>query len=325
MVEIKNTHNAETSSVFKLQTLNEVINSTKGKTAPDPIFGDFGFQNEIILLGGSTNVGKSILAMDIAISNATGINHFGKPMSTGKKKVLYIDTELNDYQFTSRYQGCKTGKNLIRASFWEMMYGRTSTETFIEELEKLLYKKSRPELVILDNLCTICESMNSPKAVTHFLHEMKRIKETYQITLIIVSHFKKVTIGSPLTDDLFRGTGMLTAMSDTIIAVGNSALGADTKYLKLLKTRMVRKPDTVSVLDISDEKYLHFEYVEDADEMDILPQKNKRGPKSSLSDLEEELIWRLYEQGLSLRGIEQQTGISKSSVQRHLKSHIQTS
>ncbi len=56
-----------------------------------------------LYLFADTNTGKSILAVQIGNSIATGQHIPGFTFGTIKQKVLYLDFELSDKQFENRY------------------------------------------------------------------------------------------------------------------------------------------------------------------------------------------------------------------------------
>lgn len=310
----------DASGVFKLQSIQQIKMKECDKPGPKPIFGSFAYENEIVLIGGPSNVGKSILAMDLAIVNTSGENYWDKPMANPGKKILYIDTELTDAQFFRRYKDYQCDEQLImRASFWELLYGRISMDVCLEQIEKLVGASDGPDVIILDNLFTITQTPNLTQTAIRFVQELKRMKELYHKTLVLVSHFNKKTANKPITMDDFRGSMLLTAIADSIIGMGTTQDSG--VYIKLLKSRMVKKPETVSVMRIEGEPYVHMVYEGEADEASIIPRGNKRGPAVKvITEDVAHVIYEMHKGGVSLRDIAEATGLSKSTIHRFLNS-----
>ncbi len=57
-------------TVFKIQTADEFIEEAKKRPTPTKLFNSFWFENEVCVLFADTNIGKSILAVQIGNSIA---------------------------------------------------------------------------------------------------------------------------------------------------------------------------------------------------------------------------------------------------------------
>lgn len=102
------------------------------------------------------------------------------------------------------------------------------------------------------------------------------------------------------------------------IAIGNSCKDSGIKYLKQLKSRSSRISSEVAVLEISEDPYLHFDFLEfDQEENHLIKKQESR---SSITELMAEHIISLSEEGYSVRTIANKLGISKSVVGRFIKS-----
>lgn len=67
------------------------------------LFGEFLFEGEIFILFADTNLGKSILAVQIANSISTGISTCGLNLKCSPTPIIYFDFELSDKQFENKY------------------------------------------------------------------------------------------------------------------------------------------------------------------------------------------------------------------------------
>ena len=93
----------ENIGLFTIKTGNEWIQEAKNKPVPKMLFGEFWFEGELCILFADSNVGKSILAVQIAdsISKKKEITPF--KLEAEKHAVLYLDFELSAKQFENRY------------------------------------------------------------------------------------------------------------------------------------------------------------------------------------------------------------------------------
>lgn len=314
-------HVEYSNEIFHIQSIDSIVTDERNKITAQQLFGNYVFKNEITILGGSDNTGKSILGMDIAIAVATGHHYWHEDMEIKEQmKVLLVDTELNDSQFTRRYKNLQTNDRLLRAGFWPSIYGRKTTDDILKSLEGIFLTEGYPQLIIVDNLSTIAD-VSSAKQIQYFLGELKRMKEVYGLTMILITHLNKVTQSKPISKEDFRGSKQLTNMADTVIGIGNTSEGDSVKYISLLKSRNVAKKATVDVVSINESPYLHFEYESDDYVENILYKGEKRGPKPIVNNFIAEQIIEMKKCGLSSRNIASVLGIGKSTVWRFLNNN----
>ena len=85
------------NSVLTYKKANEWIEEAKLRPNPKKLFGTFWFENEVCILFADTNVGKSILAMQISHSISKGEKVEGFDLESESQKVLYFDFELSGF------------------------------------------------------------------------------------------------------------------------------------------------------------------------------------------------------------------------------------
>lgn len=299
-------------------TLRCILNNPKNYSEEEKIFGDYIHQRELALIVGDTNSGKTLLAGDIALANNDNLCHWNEPMNNVKRKTIYIDGEQNDPQIARRYENlleCASG-DLIRGRFTEAEYDDCIEDKLLA-IEKLIRKNSDAKLLIVDNLMCMLNNGNSVRQAQQFIQGLKRIKEMNDLTIILVAHLSKRNSKNPIEIKDILGTSVITNYADSIIAVGNTCEGDHIKYLKQLKSRSSIKMSEVAVLEIVEEPYLHFEFREYDMEENLLPKKVTN--RSSISLSMGEMIYKLREEGLTVRSIAEQLNLSKSAVGRFLK------
>ena len=295
-----------------------IVNNPDNYSESENIFGDYIHQGDLALVVGTTNSGKTLLACDIALANNNNLCYWDEPMANRSRKTIYIDEEQSDSQIARRYEKlleCTSG-DLIRGRFTEAEYD-SCIEDRLFAIENLVCRNNHTELLIIDNLMCMLNDGNSVKQAKQFILGLKRIKEKYDLTVILVAHLSKRNGKSPIEIKDILGSSVITNYADSIIAVGNSCEGDHIKYLKQLKSRSSIKMSEVAVMEIAEEPYLHFEFREYDIEENLLPKKSVS--RSSISPIIGETILRLKEEGCSVRNIADQLSLSKSAVGRFLK------
>ncbi len=89
--------------LFIVQSANDWIEQAKARPIPKMLFSEFWHEGEVSILFADTNLGKSILAVQIADSISQGNPIPGFKLEAQTQKVLYFDFELTDKQFQNRY------------------------------------------------------------------------------------------------------------------------------------------------------------------------------------------------------------------------------
>jgi hypothetical protein len=84
-------------------TTNEWIEYAKNNPIPLMLFGELWFEKEMAILFSDTNLGKSIVAVQIANSLSKGMSTANLTNQCPAQKVLYLDFELTSKQFENRY------------------------------------------------------------------------------------------------------------------------------------------------------------------------------------------------------------------------------
>ena len=90
-------------SYTHLKTANNWIKQDSKRPIPKMLFSEFWYEQELCILFADTNVGKTILAVQIADSISRGHPIPGFKLEANAQKVIYCDFELNDKQFQGRY------------------------------------------------------------------------------------------------------------------------------------------------------------------------------------------------------------------------------
>ena len=269
------------------------------------------YEGEICVLVAKSNLGKSILAVQIANEIAM----------TGKL-VNYLDYELEAKQFQQRYtnertkQMFKFSDNLLRANLSVdfALDNNGRVERFFKKLEKL--SKMGVKIFILDNITSLVDKIENGDVVLDFMRRLKRLKEKYGLSILIVAHTTKKRDSSPLNQDNLAGSKKLMNFVDSAFAIGKSMVETDVKYIKQLKVRYGKftyDEDNVLLCKIvKEDNFPHFIECGYAVEKDLLNTK-----KSIANDGKRELMqaaYLLHTQGMSNRKIGREMGVSDKTI-----------
>jgi hypothetical protein len=136
------------NKLFLGRNANQRINDAKTKSIPKMLFGELWYQGEITILFSDTNLGKSVLGVQIADSITKGSRIPPFEMEAKPQKVLYLDFEMSDKQFEKRYSRNFEDHYFFSNNFiiYELLnfvdfsdYGYDSYQLFLEaEIENLV-------------------------------------------------------------------------------------------------------------------------------------------------------------------------------------------
>lgn len=274
------------------------------------------YEGEICVLFAKSNLGKSILAVQIA-------NEIAK---TGKR-VNYLDYELEEKQFQQRYtnehtkQMFKFPDNLFRAdlSIDLALDNNGRIERFFKKLEELSQKGIK--IFVLDNITSLIDKIENGDVIVEFMRRLKLLKEKYGLSILIVAHTTKKKDSSPLNQDNLAGSKKLMNFVDSAFAIGKSLIETDVKYIKQLKVRVGKftyDEDNVLLCKIvKEDSFPHFVECGYAIEKDLL------NTKKAINDITKQgLIDAAYLkhlQGMSYKKIGRELGVADKTIAKWIR------
>lgn len=308
--------------MLKKESVSELVRDVEENgEKPVPVFGDYLFKGEIGILFGDSNTGKSILANDICMAAAGG-EPFWPETPVLNFPSVYVDLEMTRDQFGNRFRGAVPyiPKNYHRI-YVNVLNG--DTEELMKAIQREIIKtQGSPDaikLVVIDNITYGFGSILSAKEMKALMKSLKELKDRYGLTILLIGHCVKRKSGGPVMLDDLGGTKMLANFSDSAFAINNTGLGDEVKYLKLLKSRVVQKPQKIQIVEISQEPYLRFQPKEQESELEVLHPTNLLSARSSIKPEMEPVILQMREAGAKIVQIADKIGVSKSAVGRYCK------
>ncbi|MEJ7847557.1 MAG: AAA family ATPase [Pyrinomonadaceae bacterium] len=238
-------------SLFKIQTATRWLADSSQRPAPKMLFGEFWFEGEICILFADTNVGKSILAVQITDSIACGRQIDGIPTEAEGQKAIYFDFELSDKQFEGRYSEKAAGANYysnayeFNSNFYrgeidpdaDIDHGFESFEEYLNHSLKHAIETSGSKILIIDNLTYLKNETERAKDALPLMKYLKSLKSKYGLSILALAHTPKRDLSKPITRNDLQGSKMLINFCDSSFAIGESAKDKGLRYLKQIKVR----------------------------------------------------------------------------------------
>lgn len=328
----KDTARPRTDEYFVVQSGNEWMSQSRTQRIPEKLFGEFWFENEVCILFADTNVGKSILAVQIADQVSRGEPAGSLGSTVPAQKVIYFDFELTAKQFESRFSERQEGsdtyvnhyqfhKNFYRAEINPETSDIGPFDKFEDFLNTSLEQtivSTAAKVIIIDNLTYLRDETENARNALPLMKYLKKLKSKYGLSILALAHTPKRDSTKPLGRNDLQGSKMLINFCDSSFAIGESAKQAGLRYLKQIKARnteiIYHTENVLMASVIKDANFLRFQFHETAAELEhlrVLTNKQR-------DELKDE-VKRLAETGLSARKIAAKLGISAMTVGRYLK------
>jgi RecA-family ATPase len=317
-------------NLFTIQTANLWIDEAKKRPAPKMLCGEFWYEGEVCILFADTNVGKSILAVQIADSIAQGGKGGIMGPETKGQKVIYFDFELSDKQFEGRYavkeqehftDHYKFSENFYRAEINPNNFLPDAFKTFEDYLTFSIshaVAETEAKVLIVDNLTYLSSETERAKDALPLMKQLKALKNKFNLSILALAHTPKRDMTKPITRNDLQGSKMLINFCDSSFAIGESNKDKSLRYLKQIKVRNSEfKYDSENVVlcEISKpSNFLHFEFSDFGQEKEHLKDFSGKDRDEQISQAK-----TLAKDGKSQTEIAQMLGLSKMTISRYLR------
>ena len=313
------------NGLFLTKTANEWMEEAKNRPIPKMLFSQLWYEGEICILFADTNLGKSILAVQIGNSISKAEHIIGFKIETQKQSVLYFDFELSDKQFQNRYSKDYTenynfDNNFLRIEIntdADLPINQNFDDFLILSIEQSLLK-SNSKVLIIDNLTYLKTDNEKAKEALPLMKKLKELKSKYSLSILILAHTPKRDLSKPITRNDLSGSKMLMNFCDSSFAIGESNQDKQIRYIKQIKQRnceQVFDTDNVCICHINKEyNFLQFEFIGYGNEREHLKQYTDKDRETNIEKVKE-----LNTQGKSQRQIANEMGMSLGAVNKYLK------
>ncbi|MDE6612253.1 MAG: AAA family ATPase [Muribaculaceae bacterium] len=213
-----------------IKDANSWITESMERPDPKPLWRNIWYENEVCCLFADTNVGKSILAVQIADEVSRSRN------------VVYFDFEMTDKQFQMRYTDSDTGRpypfsdKLFRAEL-STDYNYRDIEGVIDGIRRVA-DRCGSDTIIIDNLTWLCNRAETGEAAGEFMQLLIKLKRDHGFSVLVLAHTPKSRGESALTIDRLAGSKRIANFMDAVFAIGVSTRDrVAERYLIHLKSR----------------------------------------------------------------------------------------
>lgn len=221
------------NQTVQIQPANLWLSKSEKQVAP--LWSPFWNEGEISILFSETNVGKSILATQIANDISRGVNSITGE-ETEPKKVVYFDYELSEEQFRERYNGAVFSENFFRGAPFDDSIAFLSIESAYSDIVSAI--EAGAEVIIVDNITYLTSSINDASVVLSLMKRLKAKVKQFGVSMMLITHTPKRSQKEIITRADAAGSSYLINFCDSAFAMGRSYLRADLRYLKQIKNRV---------------------------------------------------------------------------------------
>ncbi len=274
-------------SLFKTMSTNEWIEFAKKNPIPRKLFGELMFEKELAILFSDTNLGKSILAVQIANSLSKGISTANLVNECEAQKVLYLDFELTAKQFENRYSTDFKdhyifNENFLRSEL-DLEKIRNDSTDFEQELLQSLESEitfNDVKIVIVDNITYLKNETEKAKDALRLMKILNIIKKKLDISILVLAHTPKRDSSKPITKNEVSGSKNIMNFCDSSFAIGESFTRNGYRYIKQIKERNCPKiyhSENILVYEIiKQNSFLQFDFIEFGNEIEHIIPRTKQ-------------------------------------------------
>ncbi len=315
----------ESKGLFTVKPASRWIEEAKTRPIPQMLFSEFWFEGELCILFADTNLGKSILAVQIGNSISKGEPIKGFKLETQKQPILYLDFELSEKQFENRYSIKFEEHYDFDNYFIRVEINPDATipeaqtfEDYLNHSLELIITETGAKVLIIDNLTYLKNETEKAKDALPLMKHLKALKKKYRLSILALAHTPKRDVSKPISRNDLQGSKMLMNFCDSSFSIGESHSDKNLRYLKQIKqrnTEHIYDAENVIVCQIDKpSNFLLFEFVNFGKEWEHLKHHTDKD-----KDTLKENVIELSKQGRSLRDIGTELSISHMKVKRILK------
>ncbi len=275
----------DANNLLLVRSVNQCINDAKSRPIPKMLFSEFWHEQELCILFADTNLGKSILAVQIANSISKGDAIRGFKLKAQKQVVMYFDFEMSDKQFEKRYSINYANHYVFDNNFLGIEINPDCTD--FNDFEKALFEAIENNIVlydakilIIDNLTYLkTQATETAKEALPLMKRLKELKIKHNLSILALAHTPKRNLIYPITKNDLAGSKHLSNFADSIFAIGESCKDKSLRYLKQLKARateVIYDSENIIVAEISRSyNFLAFEFLDFSNEREHLKQPSE--------------------------------------------------
>lgn len=310
--------------LLRTKKANDWMKQEHGKPPLKQLFGSFWHEEELCILFADTNLGKSILAVQIgdSITKNYSIGPFANATGAGLP-VLYLDCEQSAKQFEARYHHPQWGSYLFADGFYRAEFNPAmdnpvnydTYENYMRDEIDFALTDTKARVLIIDNITYMRHGTEQARDAQPLMKTLKALKTKYRLSVLVLAHTPKRDRFKPLTVNDLQGSKMLINFADSAFAIGQSQSQPGLRYLKQIKQRnneeVYGEGNVCLISRLKDVNFLGYQFEGYARERDHLHR-----PEQGIQPHQKQQILQLHQQGRSLRQIAHEVDVSVTTVRR---------
>jgi len=314
--------------LFTVERGNRWMELARREPEAKMLLGELWHQGELCMLFADTNIGKSVLAVQIGESIARGQGMGPFTCQAPPAQVLYLDFELSKAQFGLRYsngdEDHQFSDNFFRAQYNfvpDPPPGVDENELLIAAIEYKI-KLVEATVLIIDNITCLRGGTENAAVALSLMKSLKSLKADHNLSILVLAHTpKRRNPTQPISADDLHGSKLLVNFADSAFAIGKSTAETDLCYLKQIKQRNTRQrygADNVCLCRIQKPgSFLHFTFEGySAERHHLLARTRQLAGRQELVNE----VAALAAAGLTQREISSKLNIALVTVNRLLRS-----
>lgn len=303
---------APSNNMFITKKAKVWVDEASKRPFPNSLWNNLWYKGEIGSLFADTNVGKSILAVQIC-------NDIAKD-----EKVLYMDFELSDVQFTHRYSDDETGEtfafpeNLYRVEFNPEAFIDDNNIAGVLDSIEMEAEKIGAKIIVIDNMTWLTSKSESGDTAAQLMSRLVQMKKRGGYSILVLAHTPKRNTNAPINQNSLAGSKRIANFMDSIFALGTSKKDRpSSRYIKQIKARSTEilygEDNVIEGKIVKDGCYLHFEQTGFGTEAENLEEPNAQ---DIIRDECDEEIARRLKLGQTYKTIEREMGVNPRVIAR---------
>ena len=282
------------AGIFSIKTANQCLEDAKKRPIPRMLFDEFWFEGEVCILFSDTNLGKSILGVQIADSISKGQQIPGFKLDAEVQKVTLFDFELSDKQFENRYSRNYDNHYEFDEKFYRLEIDpdtdipEGNDEDIINDSIEKAIVSTGSKIVIVDNLTYLKNETEKARSALPLMKHLKGLKRKYGLSILALAHTPKRDPHSALTNNDLQGSKMLINFCDSAFTIGQSYKSEGLKYLKQIKVRNAQHQYTTNNVIVckitKPDNIVKFEFQDYGDEIDHLKQRSREDRERHIAE-----------------------------------------
>jgi len=298
------------------------MQETADKPVPQMLFDCLWFEGELCILFSDSNMGKSALAVQICESVASGQAIRGFRLEAPPRVSLYLDFELSAIQFAVRYRDTNGNPYHFSPNFHRVELSQDIDLDDEGEFEAILLQsiaaaveETGASVVVVDNITFLKNENDKAKTAAPLMRALKRLKETYQLSVLVLGHTPKRPRFQPITQNDLSGSKMLLNFCDSAFAIGRG-LTPTSRYIKQIKQRncepMYHADNVITCEVVKHGNFLGFDFV------GYDTEGNQLATTDTDRDSRREAAKEMAAAGKSQRAIAAELGVSVGTVNSYI-------